>query len=63
MCTSSKLLILRGFIKVNPWIRIWPERHLHPLSLNKIPSINSELKDDTNAQAVLIKKSREISPN
>jgi len=29
--------------------------------VNKIPSINSELKDDTDAQADLIKKSREIS--
>lgn len=33
------------------------------LSLNKIPSINSVLKDDTNAQADLIKKSKEISLN
>ena len=33
------------------------------LSPKKILSINSELKDDTNAQADLIKKSREISLN
>ena len=36
---------------------------IEKLSLNKIPSMNSELNDDTNAQADLIKKSRGISLN